>query len=1022
MTTKLEPVFLTNVLLYIDTLDTIQTFITVSKHCLEASLILKYYSKRFVQTSPKSKNFNENESYQNENQKSFDKISENFENSEKSEISLNSQNDQITHFETSDKTHKILKYSEITQLSENEQSDYFHWLSSQTFQKLHKSIPSNLFNIFPNIQTIRCTYNDLFDKNTKETLSKCHRIELDANSSSTIIPEKDNENESKNQNMFFCNSRPSNVRFHSDDVELSLREKVVSVRLFESSESHENDFHFEFQESLVKVFPSCEKIVFCPNKHEKRKMYMWGQKQNASENEEKTIVEKILGENRNVSLKEFIVINPLCGIYGNGEKDDKEIMKQMEQYEVLKEYKFINRKVCYFKQQQNEEIIKKLNEIFDEVYCSSFETIDVEEYYPLNTQMIDLYELKRKVLSYNAIGYNSFEKHQFLGREDLLMSDKEINILKGKEIDLRKHKDLERIEMMDCQTISNHPKIFVDGLNKLKTISFGKIGMIQMKENQMIINVYDNENNCKFWETIVDLKQKQFDEVELHMKKAFESSVEYMKSLIEYCPNIQQKKVCFTCDKYQPTKEIIDKLKAIENVQIQINYSVQWGNINDIPENENTLIIESYNFYSYCITNQKVYDQITTIYLYITACNIDIDLSQFINCKKMIMFSDNGEEYYSTSPKINVIQFPPHIEEFEYLSTYKKSFELPNNHYKSMKLLKYVDRSGFTSKKTKEEKPTCEITNLKELTIDSYELVNKQHIVLSNGKKMKIYNGEVLLIGDFKKYETINNQRVEKKIKLNELETLLGGSEIELDELEYHYTIRKEYKDKSILNAMKDISQSYPNIKKKKIYLYISSWYMPYCDIPCLEWIETLSRNPSIELHVTFLVSWGNINDIPEEQHTLVLDCFMFSSHYITNPKVFEQIDTIKWYGPYDHDEGAWGEVDFSGFVNCKRMMIKLDDGDIYPKITLPPNLEELIYIYDCPYTTTGNGLTNLEELKCLKRFIFFAGLTGEHFKFMLPKNHFELIQTDQTREIINLDEVTFDRMEVVDYYGYPVD
>ena len=47
MSIKLEPVYLTNVLLYIDSLDTIKTFISVSKHCREASLILKKYSKLF---------------------------------------------------------------------------------------------------------------------------------------------------------------------------------------------------------------------------------------------------------------------------------------------------------------------------------------------------------------------------------------------------------------------------------------------------------------------------------------------------------------------------------------------------------------------------------------------------------------------------------------------------------------------------------------------------------------------------------------------------------------------------------------------------------------------------------------------------------------------------------------------------------------------------------------------------------------------------------------------------------------
>ena len=43
---KLQPVYLCNVLLYVNKLDSVKNFIEVSKNCLEASQIMKLYTKR----------------------------------------------------------------------------------------------------------------------------------------------------------------------------------------------------------------------------------------------------------------------------------------------------------------------------------------------------------------------------------------------------------------------------------------------------------------------------------------------------------------------------------------------------------------------------------------------------------------------------------------------------------------------------------------------------------------------------------------------------------------------------------------------------------------------------------------------------------------------------------------------------------------------------------------------------------------------------------------------------------------
>ena len=53
--------------------------------------------------------------------------------------------------------------------------------------------------------------------------------------------------------------------------------------------------------------------------------------------------------------------------------------KDVEELKVLKEYINIKRKVCYFKSKPDDQkIMKTMNEIFDEVYYNSFDTIDID--------------------------------------------------------------------------------------------------------------------------------------------------------------------------------------------------------------------------------------------------------------------------------------------------------------------------------------------------------------------------------------------------------------------------------------------------------------------------------------------------------------------------------------------------------------------------------------------------------------------------------------------------------------------
>ena len=342
MSRKLEPVYLTNVLLYIESIETITTFISVSKRCKEASLILKYYSKRF-------------EMNQNEN-------------------------------------------------------------------PMMKIIPMNLYDMFPNIQTIRCNYIDLQKKEHQEIFNTCHRIELDINNLLT----------------------DEQICIKSETISQSIREKVVSIRLIESIDEYDSLKPFKFDESLMTVFPYCEKIVVRQCKP-LRKYTSNG-----------NIIKQLLGEKKDIQLKEFIVIRL------------KMLVTEYDEFKELKEYSNIKRTVCYFQNDEDEKAIDLANKIFDEVYAHSDDLISVDEYYPLDITFIDLNELKRKIFKHNIIGWRINESER---------------IWHTSKIDLTKFKQLERIEMLTTSCEGQHPKILIDGLENIKEISFGETGKILICQN-----------------------------------------------------------------------------------------------------------------------------------------------------------------------------------------------------------------------------------------------------------------------------------------------------------------------------------------------------------------------------------------------------------------------------------------------------------------------------------------------------------------------------------------------------------
>ena len=143
---------------------------------------------------------------------------------------------------------------------------------------------------------------------------------------------------------------------------------------------------------------------------------------------------------------------------------------------------------------------------------------------------------------------------------------------------------------------------------------------------------------------------------------------------------------------------------------------------------------------------------------------------------------------------------------------------------------------------------------------------------------------------------------------------------------------------------------------------------------------------------------------------------------YVTNQLVIDQIDTIYWVGGYDgQNENGDGDIDFSDFENCKTIIISIESRICNIDITLPPNVEELIcHVND--FCETQIHFSNLHELEYLSKVSFFSG-DGfcETFDITLPLNHFDIIQINPYFKIVNLDEISFDRLEYLDVCGQPI-
>ena len=598
---------------------------------------------------------------------------------------------------------KQIESNEISNEKTNETSNEMKFkIFKEKKENRKKTIPMNLFTFFPNIKSISCDSEDI--QNHKTIFQHVETIHLTVNDEITF-----------------------------ESIDISIRRKIESIKLKYQMNNNK-------KRSLIDFLPNCKKIVsFSSN------------------------VKNIIGNETKISLNEIIFIL----------KDIKE--NDITKLNILKECSNIQQKVCYFNetdtkttQKSKEEIRSKLSPLFNSVYCSTIYRIEPTEYYPLDSTFIDLDDLQTKIVKFNSVGC-SVERNVWGNR------NKQMTVMR---IDLRNYTQLEKIKMMSYEQdeydekkrwlITGSPRILFDKWKNIKEIenihsldefpidvsSMKKIRFdetkfnfeITFEEKKVKINEYikqihdiDIKEDATLLMNIWKLINKKFEEIEYTLTLGdYRTVVDLDKPsftyynllmIAEHCPMIPKKHIHIICEKNQPFKHIVDKLRKNNSITFSLDIMTEWGSIENIPNDEKTLKIECKFLYPNYIQNKKVCQQIETI-----ECRNDmrdrenshIDFSEFVNCKKFI--------YKGTSfDKFDTHEFvlPPNIEEFELelehqdesylrivnLNKLKKlkrficlsdmdkfgGIYLPNNHYEFVKV-----------------SSDCKIVNKKKLKIDKF--------------------------------------------------------------------------------------------------------------------------------------------------------------------------------------------------------------------------------------------------------------------------------------------------------------
>ena len=261
--------------------------------------------------------------------------------------------------------------------------------------KEEKIIPENLFTIFPKIETIQCDEKTLIYSN-KEHFKKVTFIDLEMNTDKELQLQY----EKGIQKL----------------IPLSIRKKVKTIKI-------PNNCQFDEKKSVIEIYPNCKRITT-----------------------KDCSISNILGQKKDIHLDKFIVLSEGYSTEFDelkGFKNIKEKILLTNQLTCLDIDNEDSEVEMEEKNTENEqEIMKKIKNVFTDVYYLRMEQYDpsIEFDLDLNMKEIDLYE---------------FEK----------TTNKYYNYIHIKSLDLRKFKQLERITLG-----KNDSQVMIEGLTNIKEL------------------------------------------------------------------------------------------------------------------------------------------------------------------------------------------------------------------------------------------------------------------------------------------------------------------------------------------------------------------------------------------------------------------------------------------------------------------------------------------------------------------------------------------------------------------------
>ena len=629
MSVQLERIYLLNVLLYIDSLESVKKFISINKKCQEVSTMLRLYTKR----------------RRNDIDFSHEKIIPR---------NLFTLFPMIQTIQCND--NDLLHYSEIMK-----QVTFIHLTiernttngMKQKRIKIDQKIPLSIRNKVQLVKYER--YNYIYDVPFDKLFPKCKILIANYNTCLQIFENIGNMEFEKVLTILEKIPKYSEYDDFEEEESDDSQHSSESLEAFDSSDLDE-EFESEFDDSNEQIEerynfkrPNLEMVI----KHPK---LLWS-------DEEKKVKKEILNEFGKMydPIHYFILDNYEPSDYfdlNSKEIDLYEWEKMMnEKYPYvlindinLKNYTQLERIVLGL---QHKKVLidglKNLKEVGLKFSKPLNEVYDVET----------LPESVSKII-FTVNAHYEFDDY-FFGDED----DKEIED-KANDLGFKYDAIPQNIKAVEIRVINKQSGLCEEDYRyhfPPYNIVLDELKVIEMIEIPDYLNTYYHVSSLPN-----ELKRyKNVKEIKLIRRYRAEYSDDNNRSICEYCEDTFDERffdlkfldMLYTSGE---TVETPKPEKRLINLKRESSIVVNYGNIDEIPVNQKQLRIWN-NFDASFIKNKKVFEQIEAIHWSWRLGEkeyAEFNLSKFVNCKKLFIGTlDEGNVFYQT----NGFKFPPNLEE-----------------------------------------------------------------------------------------------------------------------------------------------------------------------------------------------------------------------------------------------------------------------------------------------------------------------------------------------------------------------